>query len=202
VISYCTATEPSIAGNINDYVVAHHGKLPMIDPDEIEKLIAAVGAADSASFGARLKALQAIMANTSRRDKLVLCATVLAPFLYEEYPKDFLSELQEHMDQCIEIWDARRRPVGRFLTNRPRNHGTDSQRQRPGSLGRLRTTCFRQHQGRSGRPHRRQPVGSGVSREWGDDATRGTIGRVDSRLGERECDGCCGCLRPAMMTAA
>jgi hypothetical protein len=32
----------------------------------------------------------------------------------------------------------------------------------------------------------------GVSREWGDDATRGTIGRVDGRLGERGCDGCCG----------
>jgi hypothetical protein len=32
----------------------------------------------------------------------------------------------------------------------------------------------------------------GVSREWGDDGTRGTIGRVENRLGERECDGCCG----------
>jgi hypothetical protein len=31
-----------------------------------------------------------------------------------------------------------------------------------------------------------------VSREWGDDATRGMIGRVDSRLGEHGCDGCCG----------
>jgi hypothetical protein len=32
----------------------------------------------------------------------------------------------------------------------------------------------------------------GVSREWEDDATRGTIGRVDGRLWERGCDGCCG----------
>ena len=32
----------------------------------------------------------------------------------------------------------------------------------------------------------------GVSREWGDGDTGGTIGRVDGRLGERGCDGCCG----------
>jgi hypothetical protein len=36
------------------------------------------------------------------------------------------------------------------------------------------------------------PYRSGVSREWGDDDTRGTLGRVDSRLGERGCDGYCG----------
>jgi hypothetical protein len=33
---------------------------------------------------------------------------------------------------------------------------------------------------------------SGVSREWGYDDTEGTVGRVDSRPGERGCDGCCG----------
>jgi len=32
----------------------------------------------------------------------------------------------------------------------------------------------------------------GVSREWGDDDTGGTLGRIDSRLGERGCDGYCG----------
>jgi len=30
-----------------------------------------------------------------------------------------------------------------------------------------------------------------VSREWGNDDMRGTIDRVDSRLGERGCDGRC-----------
>jgi DNA invertase Pin-like site-specific DNA recombinase len=39
---------------------------------------------------------------------------------------------------------------------------------------------------------RAEALGWGVSSEWGDDDTRGTIGRVDSRLGERGCDGCCG----------
>jgi bifunctional ADP-heptose synthase (sugar kinase/adenylyltransferase) len=47
----------------------------------------------------------------------------------------------------------------------------------------------RRDPGRSCLGERRGP---GVSREWGDDATRGTIGRVDSRLGEHGCDGCCG----------
>jgi len=32
----------------------------------------------------------------------------------------------------------------------------------------------------------------GVSSEWGYDDTGGTVGRVDSRPGERGCDGCCG----------
>jgi hypothetical protein len=35
----------------------------------------------------------------------------------------------------------------------------------------------------------------GVSRDWGDDdkaVPGGTIGRVNCRLGERGCDGCCG----------
>jgi hypothetical protein len=70
-------------------------------------------------------------------------------------------------------------------------------------LARRRGEIRRRPNGRS-QPsplHRSRPT-RGVSREWGDDATRGTIARVDSRLGERECDGCCGCLRPAMMTAA
>src|SRR5579864_8627755 len=35
-------------------------------------------------------------------------------------------------------------------------------------------------------------VTRGVSREWGYDDTGGTVGRVDSRPGERGCDGCCG----------
>ena len=33
---------------------------------------------------------------------------------------------------------------------------------------------------------------TGVSSEWGYDDTGGTVGRVDSRPGERGCDGCCG----------
>jgi hypothetical protein len=32
----------------------------------------------------------------------------------------------------------------------------------------------------------------GVSRDWGYDDTGGTVGRVDSRPGERKCVGCCG----------
>jgi transposase-like protein len=36
------------------------------------------------------------------------------------------------------------------------------------------------------------PMKQGVSREWGYDDTEGTVGRVDSRPGERGCDGCCG----------
>ena len=53
---------------------------------------------------------------------------------------------------------------------------------------------------REGGPHdgRRRIVAAanaaarGVSREWGDDDTGGTLGRIDSRLGERGCDGYCG----------
>src|ERR1700733_13584855 len=37
-----------------------------------------------------------------------------------------------------------------------------------------------------------RPLPMGVSREWGYDDTEGTVGRVDSRPGERGCDGCCG----------
>ena len=33
---------------------------------------------------------------------------------------------------------------------------------------------------------------AGMSSEWGYDDTGGTVGRVDSRPGERGCDGCCG----------
>ena len=37
-----------------------------------------------------------------------------------------------------------------------------------------------------------QDLSMGVSRDWGYDDTGGTVGRVDSRLGERRCGGCCG----------
>jgi hypothetical protein len=43
------------------------------------------------------------------------------------------------------------------------------------------------------KPHQPNPgKGGGVSSEWGYDDTGGTVGRVDSRPGERGCDGCCG----------
>ena len=38
----------------------------------------------------------------------------------------------------------------------------------------------------------REILAKGVSSKWGYDDTGGTVGRVDSRPGERGCDGCCG----------
>jgi hypothetical protein len=38
----------------------------------------------------------------------------------------------------------------------------------------------------------RRTIEAGVSSEWGDYETGGTVGRVECRLGERGCDGCCG----------
>ena len=52
----------------------------------------------------------------------------------------------------------------------------------------------RGRQRRNPRPSSTLPetLGAGVSKDWGCDDTGGTVGRVDSRPGERGCDGCCG----------